>query len=367
MALLADAQPSRSVVWVLQRLASRASIAGQHERALEIVTRTRALAEQLGWEAGLSEALSLLGSDTAKPRRPVWARGHRAGRRSRDRRRRIRRVGSRLQRLGGRPADSSVTSTPASQPGSRESESPSGSAPLAGAAGSRACWSTTATVAASGTRRYGPPMSSSPRSRQDRRTTAPSRSTRSVPRCARPRATRPERSGMPKRALAAGRALDDPQALFFVLAGCTHVFVLESENDRAARARTRAPRRTGPRRRVAVRRHQPPHVRVRPRHARSGRRSSLDALAGQLETAVDGGSARLCAGRFRGRRRDPAPNRLEAGGSGSPPSRRGAARRRGSLRGGRPAAPAGARVLSIGRRNALRARMRGAAHSLARA
>jgi tetratricopeptide (TPR) repeat protein len=34
-------------------------------------------------------------------------------------------------------------------------------------------------------------------------------------------------------ALAAGRALDDPQALLFVLAGCAHVFVLESEPDRA--------------------------------------------------------------------------------------------------------------------------------------
>jgi tetratricopeptide (TPR) repeat protein len=36
-----------------------------------------------------------------------------------------------------------------------------------------------------------------------------------------------------ERALAAGRALDDPQALCFVLAGCAHVFVLESENARA--------------------------------------------------------------------------------------------------------------------------------------
>ena len=36
-----------------------------------------------------------------------------------------------------------------------------------------------------------------------------------------------------ERALAAGRALDDPQALFFVLEGCTHVFVLESASERA--------------------------------------------------------------------------------------------------------------------------------------
>ena len=36
-----------------------------------------------------------------------------------------------------------------------------------------------------------------------------------------------------ERALAAGRALDEPQALLFVLAGCTHVFVLEAESDRA--------------------------------------------------------------------------------------------------------------------------------------
>ena len=38
-ALIADAQPSRSVVWVLLRLASRASLAGQHERALELATQ----------------------------------------------------------------------------------------------------------------------------------------------------------------------------------------------------------------------------------------------------------------------------------------------------------------------------------------
>ena len=60
-ALIADAQPSRSVVWVLLRLSSRASLAGRHSRALELVTQTRALAEELGWEPGLSEALALLG------------------------------------------------------------------------------------------------------------------------------------------------------------------------------------------------------------------------------------------------------------------------------------------------------------------
>ena len=60
-ALLADAPPSRSAVWVLLRLASRASLAGDHDRALVLILETRALAEQLGWEAGLSEALGLLG------------------------------------------------------------------------------------------------------------------------------------------------------------------------------------------------------------------------------------------------------------------------------------------------------------------
>ena len=60
-ALIADAPPSRSTAWVLARMASRASIEGDNPRAIELVSAARAQAEGLGWEEGLSEALSLLG------------------------------------------------------------------------------------------------------------------------------------------------------------------------------------------------------------------------------------------------------------------------------------------------------------------
>jgi class 3 adenylate cyclase len=62
LALLADAPPSRSSAWVLARQASRALLAGQHDRAIELGLQAHALAEQLDWEEGLSEALDLLGS-----------------------------------------------------------------------------------------------------------------------------------------------------------------------------------------------------------------------------------------------------------------------------------------------------------------
>jgi hypothetical protein len=61
LALLADAPPSRSGAWVLARQASRALLGGQPERAIELGLQARALSEQLGWEEGLSEALNLLG------------------------------------------------------------------------------------------------------------------------------------------------------------------------------------------------------------------------------------------------------------------------------------------------------------------
>jgi len=60
-ALVADAPPSRSTAWVIARMAARASIEGDNTRAIELVSEARAQAEGLGWEEGLSEALSLLG------------------------------------------------------------------------------------------------------------------------------------------------------------------------------------------------------------------------------------------------------------------------------------------------------------------
>ena len=59
--LLVDTPPSRSRAWVLTRMASRASITGDNRAAMELVSQGRALAEELDWEEGLSDALSLLG------------------------------------------------------------------------------------------------------------------------------------------------------------------------------------------------------------------------------------------------------------------------------------------------------------------
>ena len=59
--LLADAPPSRSRAWVLMRLASRASIAGDNLGAMELASEGRELAEELEWDEGLCDALSLLG------------------------------------------------------------------------------------------------------------------------------------------------------------------------------------------------------------------------------------------------------------------------------------------------------------------
>ena len=50
--LRADALPSRSVVRVLQRHASRVELEGQHERALELAAQSNELAGQPGWEHG---------------------------------------------------------------------------------------------------------------------------------------------------------------------------------------------------------------------------------------------------------------------------------------------------------------------------
>jgi tetratricopeptide (TPR) repeat protein len=62
VALLADAPPSRSSAWVLARRAAHAFLVGDYERAIEIGSEARALAERLGWEEGLSEALNVLGT-----------------------------------------------------------------------------------------------------------------------------------------------------------------------------------------------------------------------------------------------------------------------------------------------------------------
>jgi class 3 adenylate cyclase/tetratricopeptide (TPR) repeat protein len=61
-ALIADAPPSRSTAWVIARLANRAFLLGDNDRALELAMQARTQAEQLRWDAGLGEALNLLGT-----------------------------------------------------------------------------------------------------------------------------------------------------------------------------------------------------------------------------------------------------------------------------------------------------------------
>ena len=60
-ALLEGAQPSRSTSWVLTRLATRASLAGDQEASIEFASQALEQAEQLGWDSGIGHALSPLG------------------------------------------------------------------------------------------------------------------------------------------------------------------------------------------------------------------------------------------------------------------------------------------------------------------
>ena len=117
-----------------------------------------------------------------------------------------------------------------------------------------------------------------------------------------------------ERALAAGRALDDPQALLFVLAGCAHLFVLESVNDRAVALARELLDALEPRRPVAVRRHQPPRVRVRLSSRSSRPRSSLVrspassrprgwTQCAPMLRAISRPPPRSCTERARGRRK----------------------------------------------------------------
>ena len=60
-AMVADEPPSRSTVVILARLASRVSIAGDVPRAIELASEALEQAEQLGWSTGISLALDPLG------------------------------------------------------------------------------------------------------------------------------------------------------------------------------------------------------------------------------------------------------------------------------------------------------------------
>jgi class 3 adenylate cyclase len=60
-ALVEGAPVSRSSAWVILRMASRASLVGDNERAMELASQGRALAEELDWDEGLCDALALHG------------------------------------------------------------------------------------------------------------------------------------------------------------------------------------------------------------------------------------------------------------------------------------------------------------------
>ena len=56
--LVRRAPPSRSTAWVLSRQASRASLSGDHGRALQLSLEARTLSERLGWDDGVTAALA---------------------------------------------------------------------------------------------------------------------------------------------------------------------------------------------------------------------------------------------------------------------------------------------------------------------
>ena len=231
-ALLADAPPSRSAVWVLLRLASRASLAGDHDRALVLILETRALAEQLGWEPGLSEALHLLGLTRLNLGDPsgledieqgievaaaagafdALARGYNA-------------LAVAQQQVGDLDAGFA-----ARLEGERVAERIGSRGWLRWFKGvlvdhryRRGEWDEALRAAdafiaeiEAGSPHYSSFQVYSVRAQM--------------------RSAKGDSAGAirdAERALTAGRVLDEPQALLFVLAGCTHVFVLESESDRA--------------------------------------------------------------------------------------------------------------------------------------
>ena len=61
VALVAEAPASKSSVWVTTRRASAATIAGDNAKGLELATTALALASELGWEQGISAARELIG------------------------------------------------------------------------------------------------------------------------------------------------------------------------------------------------------------------------------------------------------------------------------------------------------------------
>ena len=233
MALLADAQPSRSVVWVLLRQASRAELAGQHERALELAAQSHALAGQLGWEHGLSEALGVLGISRLNM-------GDRAG---------LEDIEQSVDVAAAAGAFEALARAYNLQAVAQQILGDLDAGFALRLAGERVA----VQMGSPGYLRWFKGVLVDHRYRRGEWDDAlraadefiaeieagsPHYSSFQVYAVrAEMRSASGDSAGAirdAERALAAGRALDDPQALFFVLAACTHVFVRESESDRAA-------------------------------------------------------------------------------------------------------------------------------------
>jgi class 3 adenylate cyclase len=62
LALIDGTPASRSQAWILARQATRMTMRGDRQRGVELGLQSKALAEELGWDEGMSDALNLLGS-----------------------------------------------------------------------------------------------------------------------------------------------------------------------------------------------------------------------------------------------------------------------------------------------------------------
>ena len=205
-ALVAGAAPSRASAWVLARRATRALLSGDPVLGIEIGTQVRDMAEALGWDEGQSLALCLIGSARVEMGDPDGLRDvARAASSSRPARELSVRSPTATTRWPSRTR-SSATWRRATGRASREPRWPSGSTRSPSGGGLRASLSTTATGAASGTRRSGRETSSSPRSRRARRTTTRGSCMPCGPRCGWPGTMPPVQSPTPSARLpSAGR------------------------------------------------------------------------------------------------------------------------------------------------------------------
>ena len=362
-ALVAGAAPSRASAWVLARRATRALLSGDPVLGIEIGTQVRDMAEALGWDEGQSLALCLIGSARVEMGDPDGLRdvargielaagagalgalangyntlavldqilgdleaGYRARLEGAE-------VAERLDSLSERRWFASVLVDHRYRRGEWDEALRAGDEFIA--------------AIEAGSPHYNAWQLHAVRAEM--------------------RLARDDASGAvadAERALAVGRTVADPQAIYFVLASCAHVLALTGErtgDPAGARAAGCARRGTGVQFAVIE---LPAFTSVA---AQLGVAEELAiALPGRTETRWTAAARRTSAATSRLRPTSCADRRTAGGGRGPAQVRRAARRRRSPGRGG-GAAPTGARLLPVGRRHALRPRVRDAAHSLARA